>query len=277
MTRTLLIDADVVAYNAAAAHEVATHWGDGYWTWHCDENAVRATILDKIDELVETLEATDFKLCLTDSEGNFRFGVLPSYKGNRKATKKPLVLKAVKEWLIEEHQAYFKPGLEGDDCMGILATANVIKGEKVIVSIDKDMKTIPGLFVHRLEDGIMEISEAEADYWHLYQTLTGDQTDGYAGCPGMGPVTAEAALKNLTGVEPYEHIMLRGARKGEVETRYQEVQMDDPWDVVVSHFAAAGLSEADALQQARVARILRASDYDFKKKEPILWQPNRRA
>ena len=277
MTRTLLIDADVVAYNAAAACEVATHWGEGYWTWHCDENEVKTNVLFQLERYMEELDGTAMKLCLTDSEGNFRFGVLPSYKGNRKATKKPLVLKAIKQWLIDEHDAYFRPGLEGDDCMGILATANVIKGEKVIVSIDKDMKTIPGLFVHRLEDGIMEISPEEADYWHLYQTLTGDTTDGYAGCPGIGPVAAEAALKNLLGVEAYEHAVLRGARKGEVETRYQEVQMDDPWDVVVSLYAAAGLSEADAIQQARVARILRASDYDFKKKEPILWQPNRRA
>src|SRR5690606_37257812 len=99
MTRLLLIDADVVAYNAAAACEVATHWGDGYWTWHCEESEVRAAVLDKIEQYREALDATDVKLCLTDSEGNFRFGVLPSYKGNRKGTKKPLVLKAIKQWL----------------------------------------------------------------------------------------------------------------------------------------------------------------------------------
>lgn len=273
MTRTLLIDADVVAYNAAASREVATDWGDGYWTWHCDENAVKAAVLEMLDTYMAELEGTDMKLCLTDSDGNFRFGVLPSYKGNRKAIKKPLVLKSIKQWLIDEHDAYFRPGLEGDDCMGILATAPVIKGEKVIVSIDKDMKTIPGLFCHRLDEGIQEISEEEADYWHLYQTLTGDTTDGYAGCPGIGPVAAEKALKTLTGVEPFTHTIQRGARKGETETRYQDIQMDDPWDVVVSLFAAAGLTEADALQQARVARILRASDYDFKNKAPILWTP----
>jgi DNA polymerase-1 len=251
MTRTLLIDADVVAYNAAAACEVATHWGDGYWTWHCDENEVKANVLNQLERYMDELEGTAMKLCLTDSEGNFRLGVLPSYKGNRKATKKPLVLKAIKQWLIDEHEAYFRPGLEGDDCMGILATANVIKGEKVIVSIDKDMKTIPGLFCHRLDDGIMEISEPEADYWHMYQTLIGDSTDGYAGCPGVGPKKAEA----LIGL-PHE--------SGEFSNH---------WPVVVKAFAKAGLSEADALQQARVARILRASDYDFKKKEPILWAP----
>jgi DNA polymerase-1 len=86
-------------------------------------------------------------------------------------------------------------------------------------------------------------------------------------------MAAEKALKNLLGVEPYEHTLKSGPRKGQTETRWQEVEMGDFWSVVVSHFNAAGLSEQDALQQARVARILRASDYDFKNKKPILWTP----
>jgi DNA polymerase-1 len=44
---------------------------------------------------------------------------------------------------------------------------------------------------------------------------------------------------------------------------------------VVSLYAKAGLTEADALRQARLARILRWTDWDNKKKEPILWTPSR--
>jgi DNA polymerase-1 len=244
--RTLLLDADVIAYQAASSVEVATHWGDGYWTWHCDENEVKAAVHHQIDQIMEGLDGDEYKLCLTDSEGNFRKSVLPTYKGNRANVKKPLVLKSIKEWMIEELGAYFRPGLEGDDCMGILATSKVIKGEKIIVSIDKDMKTVPGLFCRNLTRGeyeVVEITEEEADYWHLFQTLTGDTTDGYAGCPGIGPKKAEAILADPT------------------------------WEAVVAAFENAGLNEAEALIQARVARILRASDYDFKKKEPILWTP----
>lgn len=242
---TLLIDADVVAYQAAASVEVASHWGDGYWTWHCDENEVKLAVRDQIDNYMDDLKGKDYKLCLTDSAGNFRFGVLPTYKGNRASVKKPLVLKSVKQWMIDELDAYFRPGLEGDDCMGILATMKG-KGDKIIVSIDKDMKTIPGLFYRAGVDAeVVEISEPEADYWHLYQTLTGDTTDGYSGCPGIGPKKAEALLNGVAD-----------------------------WSVVVAAFEKAGLSENEALVQARVARILRASDYDFKKKEPILWNPS---
>lgn len=243
--RTLLIDADVLAYGCSAAKETAYEWEPGYWTWHCDENEVRAAINEELDRLMGELDGTEFKLCLTDSEENFRKSILPTYKGNRAKVKKPLVLKAIREWMIEEKAAYLRPHLEGDDCMGILATWSKLKGEKVIVSIDKDMKTIPGLYCRSPEEGIVEISEEEADYHHLYQTLIGDQTDGYTGLPGCGPKKALTILNE-----------------------------DPSWGAVVAAYEKAGLTEADALVQARVARILRASDYDFKTKEPILWRPS---
>jgi DNA polymerase-1 len=45
---------------------------------------------------------------------------------------------------------------------------------------------------------------------------------------------------------------------------------------VTSAYASAGLSEDVALMNARVARICRADDYDFTKKEVILWEPETR-
>ncbi len=253
MKRILLIDADIVAYEAASSVETATHWGDGYWTWHCDENEVRNTVDAQIDRIMTTLKGDEFKLCLTDSEGNFRKKLSSSYKGKRSSVKKPLVLKAIRKWMIEEHGAFLRPGLEGDDCMGILATWSGLKGEKVIVSIDKDMKTIPGLFCQDLSKGIIEISQQEADYWHMMQTLTGDATDGYPGCPGIGSKKAEAIL-----VDP-------GAWDGG--------GISDMWQDVVKAFTKAGLNESEAILQARLARILTADLYDFKNKAPILWVP----
>lgn len=271
--RTLLIDADVLAYETAAANEVATHWGEGYWTWYCDENVVRQKIEERLEQYLEELDADDYVLALTDSERNYRFDILPTYKGNRAGVKKPLVLKAIKQWMIDEKDAYFRPRLEGDDILGILATGKKIKGEKVVVSIDKDLKTIPGLYCRDPQLGIIEITPEEADYWHMFQTLTGDTTDGYDGCPGVGAVKAEKALREVLKLVPYHHEVQRGKRKGEIETRFEYTPADNLWEVVVSHYVAAGLTEADALVQAQVARILHSSDYDFKKKEPIYWTP----
>lgn len=257
--RILLIDADVLAYEACAVAQQEVEFAPGYFTWQSSFEDVEKGFDHALDKVMTTLKGDDFKLCLTDSDGNFRKSVLPTYKSGR--SKKPLVLKRFKEYLIEERQAYFKPTLEGDDCMGILATWPKLQGEKIIVSIDKDMKTIPGRFCRwGLKDAegkpkpfrIDTISEAEADYWHLYQTLTGDVTDGYAGCPGVGPKKAEAILFGSS--PPW------GTR-------------EESWAAIVAAYEKAGKTEEDALVQARVARILRASDYDFQKKEPILWNP----
>lgn len=282
--RTLLIDADVVAYQAASALENAVEWEPGFWTWNVSFDAVCAKTLGMIQDVTEKLEADDAILCLTDPKHNFRLDVLPTYKTHRKSVKKPLVLFHLKEWLVENHDAKLMPGLEGDDLMGILATMPH-KGERIIVSIDKDMKTIPCNYVRTRavvnEDGAelvgaYDISVIDADTAYrnmLKQTLSGDVTDGYDGCPGIGTTIADKIIDGNLMKVPYEHTLIRGPRKGTVETRYEEIETDDLWTAVVSHFKAAGLGEEEAITQARVARILHASDYDLKKKEVLLWNP----
>ena len=81
--------------------------------------------------------------------------------------------------------------------------------------------------------------------WHLIQSMAGDQTDGYAGVPGIGVKRAESLFKD----QGYS------------------------WKTVVKAFEDKGLTEEDALINARLARILTVEDYDFEKREPILWTP----
>lgn len=282
--RTLLIDADVLAYQAASALEKAVEWEPGFWTWHVEFDAVWQRVDQMVADIKEKLEADKVVLCLTDPDHNFRLDVLPTYKTHRKSTKKPLVLFHLKEWLVENRNGVMVDGLEGDDVMGILAT-RPSKDEKIIVSIDKDMKTIPCNYVRTRavvdECGaelvgafeILKITEDEAHRFHMLQTLMGDVTDGYDGCPGIGATIAQKIIDGGLKKVPYKHTLLRGPRKGQTEVRYEESHTDDLWEAVVSHYAAAGLGEEEALRQARVARILQAEDYNFKTKEPILWEP----
>ena len=244
---TLLLDGDIFAYKAAASSEKATNWGDDIWTLHVNEDEAMAWLGINISRVREKLDAGRIVVALSDTR-NFRKDVLPTYKSNRATTRKPMLLGFLKEHLRENYEVFERPGLEGDDVIGILATSpKIIKGEKIIVSLDKDMKTIPGKLYNdgKPERGVVDIAEEEADYWHLYQTLTGDATDGYSGCPGIGPKKAEALLNQHGAI----------------------------WQTVVNAYAGAKLGEEEALTQARVARILRNTDYDFKKKEPILWTP----
>ncbi|HCL3314588.1 TPA: hypothetical protein N2A14_002596 [Pseudomonas aeruginosa] len=274
MTTIALIDGDVFAYEIAAGAEEATHWGDGLWTLHAWEEPAKARLLGRIDELGRAIGADRIIVALSDSD-NWRKQVLPSYKENRVGQRKPMLLNLLKELLQEEHEVFVRPTLEADDVLGILATWSGLNGEKVIVTKDKDLQTIPGLHYlsHKEELGVFEVSQEEADKWHLIQALAGDITDGYSGCPGIGIETARKILEEPHGWEQYEHTFKSGARKGETEMRWQKCDVDSPWDAVLSHYRRAGLGEEEALRQARVARICRASDYDFKTKQVKLWTP----
>ncbi|MER8505680.1 hypothetical protein NKH91_06050 [Mesorhizobium sp. M0894] len=242
--RTLLIDGDILVVSTGAALEVETDWGDDEWTLTCDVAEVKATVLSTIKRLERDLDA-DASVITLSKGTTFRHDLYAGYKKGR--SRKPVGTNEVKRWLIEEHGAKYKPGIEADDVMGILATnPRLIKGEKVIVSQDKDMLTIPGLIYRN--SNIIEVSPREALHNFLKQTLTGDITDGYLGCPGMGPVKAE---KLLAAIQPG----------------------DLYWPHIVAAYEKAGLTADDALLQARLARILHNDDYDHAKKEPILWTP----
>ncbi len=250
--RTLLLDSDVLAFQTAASAEVATDWGDDFWTLHADAQNAKDRLANKIEMLQVELEAEAVTVCLSCRTRRYwRHDILPTYKANRAGKRLPMILGTLKQWLTDSYETFERPGLEADDVMGILATSTkIVEGETVIVSCDKDMKTIPGEFYDMGKGKLYKIDEQEADYWHMYQTLVGDATDGYAGCPRVGPKTAEKILDGHGLLWP-EHV----------------------WPAVVEAFEKKGLTEADALVQARVARICRAEDYDFKRKEVILWTP----
>ncbi|MDX0139273.1 hypothetical protein GOC06_11245 [Sinorhizobium meliloti] len=245
MLRTLLIDGDILVVSTGAVLEREIDWGDDEWTLTCDVKEVKATVIDTIRRLERDLEADQSVITLSMGT-TFRHELYHGYKKGR--GRKPVGTNEVKRWLIEEHGAKYKPGIEADDVMGILATnPRIIKGEKVIVSQDKDMLTIPGM-IYRDGD-IVTVSPEEALRNWLTQTLTGDTTDGYPGCPGMGPVKAKKLIANIP-------------------------EGDRWWPHIVGAYESVGLTEEDALMQARLARILHNDDYDHASKKVILWHPN---
>lgn len=253
---TLLLDADIIAFQLAATAQRGYQWpGQDHKSIALDDWEGQPERIDAaVSDLCKTLKTSEVIVCLScPTEENWRLKVLPTYKGNRDYSQRPQYLADVKKYLEDNYPSYRRDTLEADDIMGILSThPSLVKGKRVIVSEDKDMKTIPGwLFNPRKDKEPQRIEPGQADYWHLYQTLCGDSVDNYAGCPGIGPVKAEKILGPLT-VGPL-------------------------WQRVVEAFEAKHLTEGDALIQARVARICRASDYDFKKKEVRLWDPKNEA
>lgn len=273
-----LFDLDIFAYQAASAVEREIDWGDGLWTLHSEFNTAKDAAEASIERIATKLKLDEIIVCITDKE-NWRKGVYPAYKSNRKDVRKPIALRELKEYLSEKYESFARPTLEADDVMGILSTWDKYKPgcQKIIISEDKDMKTIPGWLFNPAKDLKPQlISEADADLWFYTQALTGDVTDGYPGCPGAGAVAAEELFTTMTRWESYEHEYKSGVKKGTTETRWSRVENTGSlWDAVVSCYAKAGLSEQEAITQARVARILRAEDYDFANKQPILWSPKK--
>lgn len=275
-----LLDLDIFAFQAAAAFEEevileSEETGHFESMLHSDLTKALNTTINRIDDLAKQLKLDKVVVCITDSV-NWRNSVLPTYKGNRKNVRKPLGLNWLKEQLAEHYESFKRPTLEADDVMGILATWDKWNPDyrKIIISEDKDMKTVPAWIFNPAKDFEPWLqSEEDANHFHLLQTLAGDVTDGYAGCPSIGMGTAEELLKDGKMFEQYEHTFKSGAKKGTTELRWRKADAPTPWDTVVSCFLKAGLNEAAAIQQAQVARICRSTEYNFKQKEVKPWLP----
>jgi DNA polymerase-1 len=257
--RTLLIDSDILAVASAASVETAYDFEDGGPPAIASgtEEDVEKQIRSRIDTLMDVLNAQEFIVCLSDSSRRyFRHSILPTYKSNRTHGRTPVHLSFAKTLLRNYARVYERPTLEADDVMGILAThPKIVKGEKVIVSDDKDMGTVPGLWYRprRPEEGVVRTTPDAANYFHMVQTISGDTTDGYAGRPGAGVAKARGALEGKSSAA-------------------------DRWRAVLEVYRTPigtrpALDEEAALVQARVAKILTWKDYDFRNKRPILWRP----
>lgn len=235
----LLIDADGVVYKAVAAAEYEADWGDGIFVASTNIEKAKDMVMSQIEAYKRELGTGEIIMVLSGN-ANFRKELDPSYKSNR-TSRKPLGFTAMIEWLYDAFpNVICQENLEADDYMGILATKPG-SPPSIIVSDDKDMMTIPGeLF--RLGE-LSTIDEDAAERYWLSQVLTGDPADGYKGCPGIGKVKAEKVL----------------AKPG------------DRWENVKREFLKAGMSEDYAFLQARLARILRWSDWNGETKTPILW------
>lgn len=235
---SLLIDADYIVYKDCAACETEIDYGN-------DVIVVQSKFSEALDRVMRDLYTVANDLgCFDDSilffsdSTNFRKSIDPDYKGHRNR-KKPCGYRRVIEALKEDFPVITIPTLEADDAIGIYATKE--QGH-IICSPDKDMRQIPG-DLYDFKNEVMSVNKEDGRRWHLIQTLSGDATDGYSGVPGIGIKRAEALFK---------------------EQGYT-------WDTVVTAFASKGLDEAEALKNARLAKILQDKDYDSTRQEPILW------
>jgi DNA polymerase-1 len=247
----LLIDGDQFLLRASAAVEKEVRWDEQNHVLYSNAHEAYDNLTAMLQRIFTRFGSTEHRLCFGKGP-YFRHTIDENYKAGR--ARKPLCFALLREKVETDFNCVTVDGLEADDVMGILATQPRSK-QRIVVSIDKDMKSVPT----QVWDGVdlVTVSEQEADLAHLMQTLCGDTTDGYKGCPGVGPVAAGKLLSR---------------ERRAIDEKSGRIMPSD-WEVVVEAFEKAKLTEEHALKQARLARILRWTDWDNALKQPILWTP----
>lgn len=237
-----LIDADSLLYKVGFALEDSIDWD-------CDDNIEhysnleqqKKSITSKVDAIVKATGCDDYELWLTGS-GNFRDSNPLGYKANRVGTRKPTDFSELKKWMINNMNTSVAVGLEADDIVVYLKDTNFDK--YILCAMDKDvLYQTEGTHYNYGRDLSISVTAQEAIWFAYYQTLAGDPTDGYKGCPGIGEVKAKKALP----------------------ADATELEM---WTTTVGLYKEKGLTEEDAINTMRLANMKQ-----YNGKEIVLWLP----
>ena len=246
----LLFDADMLLYIACEKAEHVVHWYDDLYTLHGTLNEAIIHFDNHVRDLIELVcehwnveGEYEVVTCLSDNEHNFRNLIYPDYKANRGEKRRPILYAPMRDWVMKSYNAVCLPWLEADDCLGLQANSK----DTIIISGDKDLRTVPSRFYDFSRNIFYEYDKEASDNFHLIQTLTGDPTDNYKGCPNIGISRAERHLDK----EGYN------------------------WTNVVNMYKKQGSTEEEALTNARLAFILRKGFYDKKNQRIRLWEPNK--
>ena len=242
--KVMLVDGDLLAYKITSAIEQPIDWGNDVWTLHSDLKVAKANWEADIKYYQQYTHSKNVIICFSDKE-NYRKKLDSTYKSYRKKIRKPIAYAPLRDWIKKNYQWVSFPNLEGDDVLGLLATG-VHKTNNVIISGDKDMRTIPTWHCFIGDDSIEYVDQQKADYNFCTQVLVGDQADGYKGCVGVGAVKASRVLLDKKSI-------------------------DELWEAVIQEYERNKQTFEDAYHQARLARILRKGEYNYENHKVSLW------
>lgn len=195
-----LLDGDIIPYEFGGMTQLEDPTEPLEW------DILRSMVDDRINQILEAVGATSYKMYLTDSPSNFRVEaatILP-YKGQRK-TEKPYHWATIRQHLIDNWNAEVQYGYEADDRLGIEQWKDyrgrtyvwnkedgLISGSfrTVICSRDKDLDMIPGWHyiwpAGKQKERLWFQDDTTAIRCFYRQLLTGDTTDNILGLYGVG-------------------------------------------------------------------------------------------
>lgn len=207
-----LIDADLIAYEAASAAEMVD---EGYERRNFDY--VIEYVENLVSFIMEQSGCDEHEMYIT-GKGNFRYDIatVKPYKGNRKDKDKPFYLPAVRKLLEGTWGAMLCEGMEADDMLAV-RSKQFEPDEVCICSRDKDLRMVPcwqyswevglqpewgpnlvdriGELHFRFSDKILKNGEKSNAIkkvwgtglkWFYAQCVIGDSTDNIPGLEGKG-------------------------------------------------------------------------------------------
>ena len=149
----------------------------------------------------------ELELYLT-GKGNFRdsLATIKGYKANRIDSRKPVHYKSIRRYLTNRWGAKVVDGYEADDAVAMLAAQyDYDPSRLIIVSLDKDLRTVPGGHYHFKRRTLEVLTHEDALVNFYRQLLTGDTVDNIGGCFKCGEKKAAKLVHHgMTEQEMYE-------------------------------------------------------------------------
>ncbi len=195
---------------------------------------------DMINHIKEDLQPSSMEMYITDKEHeekNFRYELYPEYKANRRELEKPVHFNAVANYFNLVYKVTGVAGMEPDDALAI--RANQLR-DFCIVTIDKDLDTVPGWHYDPVKRTKYMVTPDAAEHYFYNQILTGDRADNITGLYQVGPAKADKILAGCN--DPI-----------------------DMWQKVIRAYKEQGRPESDAVLNGQLLYMLR--------KEGEVWQP----
>ena len=245
-----LIDADSILYKVGFAIEDKVIWNEPEFLAGIDEEQdieysvdlglCYASFQRTIENIMFAVDADGCELVFTGSH-NIRKTFPTEYKENRKLSRKPSGYDEMLEYALANYNCTVADNIEADDI--VVYRKTTYPDDYILCAIDKDvLYQTEGIHYNYNKDESVEVSKFESTKYAYLQTLSGDTSDGYKGCKGIGE---KKAIKLLDGLETEEEM----------------------WEAVVTAYEAKGQTEEDALWTMRLANM-----HQFDGKDFILWE-----
>ena len=135
---TLWMDIEADAFGISRRHEYVFQLSEYTYTYLSRLDLCIADLSELIERISSHAPDHDVVLCL-GHHSNFRYGVFPQYKSNRRGIQKAACYSDLRKYLQRTYSTAVLANTEADDVLGVM-----YQDGDLLYSPDKDLRTIAG-------------------------------------------------------------------------------------------------------------------------------------